>query len=165
MNLIRIDRFSIEIQKDFNNFEYERDREKDLIDSILHTLKKGEVVIYLLQNENDLVGFIAVSASKLKSKDFSIPAIEIDYLFVDKKYRGKVLEKLNQKASIYLIDFVEKMAKRLKKEIGLKGIILYPDMQDETLIKFYMKLGFYKQKVILWENKKRETEYWLITKV
>ena len=165
MNLIRIDRFSIEIQKDFNNFEYERDREKDLIDSILHTLKKGEVVIYLLQNENDLVGFIAVSASKLKSKDFSIPAIEIDYLFVDKKYRGKVLEKLNQKASIYLIDFVEKMAKRLKKEIGLKGIILYPDMQDETLIKFYMELGFYKQKVILWENKKRETEYWLITKV
>jgi len=48
MNLIRIDRFSIEIQKDFNNFGYERDREKDLIDSTLHTLKKGEVVIYLL---------------------------------------------------------------------------------------------------------------------
>jgi len=165
MNLIRIDRFSIEIQKDFNNFEYERDREKDLIDSTLHKLKKSEVVIYLLQNKNDLVGFIAVSASKLKSNKFSIPGIEIDYLFVNKKYRGKVLEKLNQKASIYLVNFVEDLAKRLKQDIGLKGIILYPDMQDETLIKFYMELGFYKQKVVLWEDKVRETEYWLITKV
>jgi len=165
MNLIRIDRFSIEIQKDFNKFEYDRYREKELMDSTLHKLKKSEVVVYLLQNENDLVGFIAVSASKLKSSEFSIPAVEIDYLFVDKKYRGKVLEKLNQKASIYLIDFVEKIAKRLKKEIGLRGIILYPDMQDEKLIDFYSKIGFYKQKVILWEDKKREIEYWLITKV
>ena len=165
MQIKKINSFSTSLYSFFDKFEYDRYREKELMDSILHTLKKGEVVIYLLQNESELIGFIAISASKLKSKDFSIPAIEIDYLFVDKKYRGKVLEKLNQKASIYLIDFIEKMAKRLKKEIGLKGIILYPDMQDETLIKFYMKLGFYKQKVILWENKKRETEYWLITKV
>ena len=165
MNLITINSFSTSLYKLFDKFEYERDREKDLIDSTLHTLKKGEVVIYLLQDKTELIGFIAVSASKLKSNKFSIPGIEIDYLFVDKRYRGKVLEKLNQKASLYLIDFVEKIAKRLKKEIGLKGIILYPDMQDETLIKFYMELGFYKQKVILWEDKKRETEYWLITKV
>jgi len=165
MNLKKINSFSTSLYKFFDNFEYDRYREKELMDSILHTLKKGEVVIYLLQDENELIGFIAISASKLKSNQFSIPGIEIDYLFIDKKYRGKVLEKLNQKASVYLLDFVEKMAKRLKEEIGLKGIILYPDMQDETLIKFYMELGFYKQKVILWENKIRETEYWLITKV
>jgi hypothetical protein len=165
MNLIRIDRFSIEIQKDFNNFEYDRYREKELMDSTLHKLKKSEVVIYLLQNENDLVGFIAVSASKLKSKDFSFPSLEIDYLFVDKRYRGKILDKINQKASLYLIRFIEDLAERLKKEIGLRGIILYPDMQDEKLIDFYSKIGFYKQKVVLWEDKVRETEYWLITKV
>jgi GNAT superfamily N-acetyltransferase len=144
MNLITINSFSTSLYKLFNKFEYERDREKDLIDSTLHTLKKGEVVIYLLQDENDLIGFIAVSASKLKSNKFSIPAIEIDYLFVDKRYRGKVLEKLNQKASIYLLNFVEDLAERLKQEIGLKGIILYPDMQDEKLIDFYSKIGFYK---------------------
>ena len=165
MKLKKINSFSTYLYSFFDKFEYDRYREKELMDSTLHKLKKSEVVIYLLQNENSLVGFIAVSASKLKSKDFSIPSIEIDYLFVDKRYRGKVLDKLNRKASLYLMDFVKELAKQLKKQIGLRGVILYPDMQDETLIKFYMELGFYKQKVILWEDKKRETEYWLITKV
>jgi len=63
------------------------------------------------------------------------------------------------------MDFIKELAKQLKKQIGLRGIILYPDMQDEKLIDFYSKIGFYKQKVVLWEDKKREIEYWLITKV
>ena len=47
MNLITINSFSTTLYELFDKFEYDRYREKELMDSTLHTLKKGEVVIEL----------------------------------------------------------------------------------------------------------------------
>jgi len=163
MQIEKINKYNIDILKMFQTFQTKTDRERDLIDSALHDLKKGNIVIYLLVDNITLLGFVSVSVNKLNSKDFSLPSIEIDYLFVDKKYRGKILLE-NQKASSFLLGFVEKLAKKLKDDVGIRSIILYPDKQEENLIKFYLDLGFQKEKIIIW-NKQRETEFWMIRKI
>jgi len=163
MQIEKINKYNLIVKKTLNSFQTKTDREKDLIDSALHDLKKGNVVIYLLVKELTLLGFVSVSVNKLNSKDFSLPAIEIDYLFVDKRYRGKILENTN-KASDFLLNYIEKLANKLKEDVGVRSIILYPDKQDENLIKFYLDLGFQKEKIVVW-NKQRETEFWMIRKI
>jgi len=37
--------------------------------------------------------------------------------------------------------------------------------QSNSLIDFYQKLGFHKTKLVFWDNKKREIEYWMIKKL
>jgi len=76
-----------------------------------------------------------------------------------------LLQLVNTKASIYLLSFIRDIAKEWQLQFGLKFIILYPDMQSESLIDFYQNLGFHKTKLIFWDNKKRETEYWMIKKL
>jgi len=45
MNLKKINSFSTSLYNFFDNFEYDKYREKELMDSTLHKLKKSEVVI------------------------------------------------------------------------------------------------------------------------
>jgi hypothetical protein len=150
----------------FRNFETKTDREKNLIDSMLSKVKKSDSVIYLLQVDNKNIGFIAVSASKLLTDIEGIPSIEIQYLFIDKKYRKKEFKELdNIKASIFLVGLIQNIALELQTQIGIRYLILYPDKQNLSLVNFYLKLGFYKYKIIIWDNKKRETEYWMIKKL
>jgi len=163
--LEKITKYSIDLQKQFNTFKTKTYREKDLIDSMLHKLKKKEVVIYLLIVNNYMVGFVALSVNKLLSKDFELPSVEIEYLFVDNDFRGKVIIDLNQKASEYLIYQTKIISKKLQDNIGVRGIVLYPDLQNEKLIDFYVKIGFHKEKIITYKNNKKELEYWLITKI
>ena len=163
--LITINKFDIDLKKRFNTFKTKTYREKDLIDSMLHKLKKKEVVIYLLIVNNYMVGFVALSVNKLLSKDFELPSVEIEYLFVDNDFRGKVIIDLNQKASEYLIYQTKIISKKLQDNIGVRGIVLYPDLQNEKLIDFYVKIGFHKEKIITYKNNKKELEYWLITKI
>ena len=111
-------------------------------------------------------GFIAISASRLKTDINGLPSIEIDYLFIDKRYRKQTFKELeNIKASSYLLWFVIEMAEEWQLQFGLKFVILYPDMQNDSLIKFYQNLGFHKTKLVFWDNKIRETEYWMIKKL
>ena len=163
MQIEKINTYNLIVKKTLNSFQTKTDRERDLIDSALHNLKKGNVVIYVLVENITMFGFVSVSVNKLISKDFALPSIEIDYLFVDKRYRGKFLVK-NQKASDFLLGFVEKLAKKLKNDVGIRSIILYPDKQDDNLIKFYSNLGFQKEKIIFW-NKQRKREFWMIRKI
>ena len=150
----------------FRNFETKTDREKNLIDSMLSKVKKSDSVIYLLQVDNKNIGFIAVSASKLLTDIEGIPSIEIQYLFIDKKYRKKEFTELNNiKASVFLVGLIQNIALELQTQIGIRYLILYPDKQNLSLVNFYLKLGFYKYKIIIWDNKKRETEYWMIKKL
>ena len=150
----------------FRNFKYDKDREKDLIDKTITDIQKNRSVVYLLQIDEKNIGFIAISASRLKTDINGLPSIEIDYLFVDTKYRKEKFEELvNTKASIYLLSFIRDIAKEWQLQFGLKFNILYPDMQSESLIDFYQNLGFHKTKLIFWDNKKRETEYWMIKKL
>ena len=81
------------------------------------------------------------SISVTSIEDF--PALQIDFLFVSKKYRGLVLEDLdNVKTSEYLIELVISIAKNIQENIGLKYIVLLPDNKD--LEKIYKELNFNK---------------------
>ena len=155
-----------EYENVFREFKYLKDREKDLIDKTLLDIKKSRSVGYLLQIDNQNIGFIAISASRLKTDINGLPSIEIDYLFIDKRYRKQTFKELeNIKASEYLLFFIGGLAKQWRFEFGLKFVILYPDMQNDSLIKFYQNLGFHKTKLVFWDNKIRETEYWMIKKL
>jgi hypothetical protein len=71
------------------------------------------------------------------------PALQIDFLLVSKKYRGLVLEELdNVKTSEYLIELVISIAKDIQENMGLKYIVLLPDNKD--LEKIYKELNFNK---------------------
>jgi len=154
-------------QNIFRDFKYKEFREKELIDKTILDIKKNRSIAYLLNIDKKYLGFIAISASRLKTDIDGIPAIEIDYLFIDKEYRKQELKKLdNLKASIYLLNLiVNTIAKELQKKLGLKVVILYPNKQNLNLINFYQKIGFHKQKIILWDGKKRKIEYWMIKPV
>ena len=151
-------------QNIFRDFQYKEYREKELIDKTILDIKKNRSIAYLLNVDKKYLGFIAISASRLKTDIDGIPAIEIDYLFIDKQYRKQEFKKLDDlKASIYLLNLIiNNVSKELQKKLGLKVVILYPDKQNLNLINFYHKLGFHKQKIILWDGKKRKKEYWMI---
>jgi len=167
MNIITIDKGNyFSFLNIFRNFETNTIREKELIDSMILKVKKSDSVIYLLQLNQQYIGFIAVSASKLLVDLEGIPSIEVNYLFVDKKYRKKEFQKLNNlKASLFLLGVIQEIVLDLKTQIGIRYLILYPDKQNKSLTDFYTKIGFHKQKIILWNNKKRDIEYWMIKKL
>ena len=71
------------------------------------------------------------------------PSLQIDFLLVDKNYRGRVIEELdNVKASEYLIELSISIAKEIQEKVGLKYIVLLPDNND--LREIYQELNFSK---------------------
>jgi hypothetical protein len=112
-------------------------KERLFIQDIGRRVCKAGTVLYLLEHGEEKLGFIALSASSIG--DF--PSLQIDYLFVDYRFRGKSLPELeNEKASTYLIEFAIKTAKDIQKQIGLRYLVLLPD--DERLETIYLKMGF-----------------------
>ena len=79
-----------------------------------------------------------MSASSIE--DF--PVIQVDYLFVDYKYRKVYIDELEGTISNYLLLFAMNVAENVKETIGLKYLALYPDAQSEKLISHYKEMGF-----------------------
>ena len=116
-----------------------KNREILFIKDICKRVEKSKTVLYVLKKDNEELGLISVSSSSIE--DF--PALQIDFLFVSKKYRGVILEELdNVKTSEYLIELVISIAKNIQESIGLKYIVLLPDNKD--LEKIYKELNFNK---------------------
>ena len=117
----------------------QKHRETLFIEDICKRVKKSKTVLYVLKKDNENLGLISISSTSIE--DF--PALQIDFLFVSKKYRGLVLEDLdNVKTSEYLIELVISIAKNIQENIGLKYIVLLPDNKD--LEKIYKELNFNK---------------------
>lgn len=117
----------------------QKNREILFIEDICKRVEKSKTVLYVLKKDNEKLGLISVSSSSIE--DF--PALQIDFLFVSKKYRGVILEELdNVKTSEYLIELVISIAKNIQESIGLKYIVLLPDNKD--LEKIYKELNFNK---------------------
>lgn len=117
----------------------QKNREILFIEDICKRVEKSKTVLYVLKKDNEELGLISVSSSSIE--DF--PALQIDFLFVSKKYRGVILEELdNVKTSEYLIELVISIAKNIQESIGLKYIVLLPDNKD--LEKIYKELNFNK---------------------
>lgn len=113
-------------------------RERDLLKEIIKLVQKNKTKLYLLKNSNETLGLIALSASSID--DF--PVIQVDYLFVDCKYRKVYIDEIDSTISNYLLLFAMNVAENIKETIGLKYLALYPDAQSEKLISHYKEMGF-----------------------
>jgi len=112
-------------------------REKHFIEDICKRVQKPSTVLYHLKNEDITLGLIALSVSSIGE----FPSLQIDYLFVDRTYRGKSLEILdNLKTSTYLIEFAIEIAKEIQKIAGLRYLVLLPD--NDKLQDVYKDMGF-----------------------
>ena len=117
----------------------QKNREELFIKDICKRVKKSKTVLYVLKKDGLNIGLISISVTSIE--DF--PALQIDFLFVDKNHRGLILTELdNVKASEYLIELAISIAKDIQSTVGLKYIVLLPDNED--LEKTYKNLNFNK---------------------
>jgi len=139
--------------------------ENPLIDSTYFHPVRGERETALLRqilsdglNNNTLVaavhgqgaglsrrlGFIALSVGKLEIDNKSFPAVLIDFLFVDHRYRGKTYGDDAMKLSEALISFAIDSAKQVSELAAVRYLILRPDGGKDNidLVTFYESMGF-----------------------
>lgn len=117
----------------------QKKREELFIKDICKRVKKSKTVLYVLKKDSLNIGLISISVTSIE--DF--PALQIDFLFVDKNHRGIILSELdNVKASEYLIELAISIAKDIQAIVGLKYIVLLPD--NDELEKTYKNLNFNK---------------------
>ena len=113
----------IELSTDTNS----SNRESLFIKDICKRIEKSKTVLYVLKNDDDIIGLVALSATSINDQ----PSIQVDYIFVSEKYRGqKIAELDNCKPFRYLIDLSISLAKDFKSSIGLRYLVLSPDNDD-----------------------------------
>ena len=130
--------------KILNNVELSNDldlsnRESLFIKDICKRIEKSKTVLYILKNDDDIIGLVALAATSIKDQ----PSVQVDYIFVSQKYRGQRIEQLdNCKPFKYLIDISVNIAKDFKSAIGLRYLVLSPDNDD--LKEKYKQVNFQK---------------------
>jgi GNAT superfamily N-acetyltransferase len=132
-------RLGIELLRRFQRASEPRqaEREELFIKDIAKRITRKETVLYLLKDVTHLYGFVALSASSIGE----FPSLQIDYLFVDARFRGQALEVLeHERVSTYLLDFSTNLAIELQERIGLRYLVLLPE--NERLEDFYGEYGF-----------------------
>ena len=113
------------------------EREKLFIEDICKRVQKNGTVLYLLRDQDETFGFIALSVSSIDT----FPSLQVDYIFVSEPYRGVCLEKLSDsKTSTYLIEFAIEIAKEIQDQVGLRYLVLLPD--NDRLQSIYKDMGF-----------------------
>lgn len=113
--------------------------EQNYCSQLIKRAANHQVRLHILANSTDLkiIGFIAISASELKSS----PCITIDYLLTTPPYRSVLFKDLgNMKASEYLLDYVVNLAFLVNKDIPFRYLALQP--AHEKLLPLYCSLGF-----------------------
>jgi len=112
-------------------------REQLFIRDICKRVQKSKTVLYILENDENIIGLISLSATTISEQ----PSLQIDYILVNKPYQGKKLPNLdNTKPFRFLIEFTIDLAKELQDKIGLRYIVLSPD-NDDIKAK-YKQVGF-----------------------
>jgi hypothetical protein len=129
------------------NFKYnstlERgSRERELLAETIKLVEKQKSIMYLLIKDNQYLGIISLSVSSIND----IPSSQIDYLFVDNNYRKQKLAELgNRTISKYLIFLSIQICEKIRENIGLKYLSLYPDRQSKVLTSYYKNELDFKQ--------------------
>jgi len=124
---------TVELSEELEQFQ----REKYFIEDICKRVQKPSTVLYHLKHNNVTLGLISLSVSSIGE----FPSLQIDYLFVNRTYRGKSLEILEGlKTSTYLIEFAIEIAKEIQAIAGLRYLVLLPD--NSKLQEVYKSMGF-----------------------
>lgn len=124
-------------------------RESLFIKDICNRIEKSKTVLYILEFDTKIIGFIALSATTVQDQ----PSMQIDYIFVSEEFRAQSLKILdNLKPFKYLIEMAINIAKEIKTIVGLRYIVLSPD--SEALKDKYKKVSF-----------KELTDEWMYLKI
>jgi hypothetical protein len=116
--------------------EFKNERELELTKNILKDCNNKKSFIYLLKMDKKEVGFVAISFDRIAES----PVLSIEYLFVAKSYRKEIIV-FNKRISEILIGFIiEEVIPKIKQYAPIRYLTLYPDQQNETLIRYYLKL-------------------------
>ena len=140
---------------DFFQNQFENDRERELLLNLLKDCNNKKNTIYVLEIDKIKVGVIGITFERVMDS----PVLSIDYLFVAKDYRKKIIVK-NYKASQILISFIlDKIIPTIQEVAMIRYLALYPDMQNEKLANYYLNL--IPQSFKIKENK----DIWILFKL
>ena len=138
----------------FDN-KFENDRERELLINLLKDCNNRKNIIYVLEIDNKKVGVIGVTFERVVNS----PVLSVDYLFVAKDYRKRIIAK-NSKVSQILISFVlDSIIPKIQEYVMIRYLALYPDMQNEKLANYYLDL--IPQSFKIKENK----DIWILFKL
>lgn len=102
-------------------------RENAFIKDICKRVKQSKTVLYVIEDDNESIGLIAISTTSFEEQ----PSLQIDYIFVNDRYRGVVVEELdNCKPFRYLVGFAINIANEIKTKVGLRYLLLSPDSDE-----------------------------------
>jgi len=147
---------SIAVQKrslinavDFSDNPSKAIREKALLSQAISYASNNSTQLYSLKDTTGILkgilGYIALSASEVMINDIKKPAVLIDLLFVNNKYRSKTYEHFeNLKISELLLEYAGAEFYKVREHIGVSYLILYPERgrENKNLVAFYESMGF-----------------------
>lgn len=131
----------------FSYHPFRGTREKEILVQTFADAYLGNTKITLIsdnrKDKNSKVGLIALSNGSLELNGKALPAIIIDYVFVNYDSRG---ENSNEdiKVSQMLLYYAIQQALEISKIVGLRYLILRPDggKENEKLVSFYESMEF-----------------------
>ena len=155
MELIKFEKVVIPTFLSYFNGEFQNDRERELLLNLIKDCNNRKSFIYLLKDDKKGIGCIGITFERVMDS----PVLSIDYLFVAKSYRKKEIIN-NKKVSEFLISFLlDDLIPKIKEHAPIRYLALYPDMQNETLINYYLKLISNSFKI------KENKDVWILLKV
>lgn len=130
-----------------DSFEYHElrgTREKEILSQTLIDASLTNTKITTIRDvDNNKLGLIALSNGSLELNDKLFPAIIIDYIFVDNRYRATNKD-LDIKVSQMLIYYAIQKAIEISQTVGIRYLILRPDggKENQKLVSFYESMEF-----------------------
>jgi len=122
-------------------------REKEILAQTFVDAYLGNTKITMIsdnrKDKDSKKGLIALSNGSLELDSKALPAIIIDYIFVDYANRGKNNE-MDMKISEMLLFYAIQRAIEISKIVGVRYLILRPDGGKENvkLVSFYKSMEF-----------------------
>jgi len=155
MDIIKIDKVVIPNFLDYFRDEFDNDRERELLLNLLKDCNNKKSTIYLLKDDEKGIGFVGTTFERVMDS----PVLSVDYLFVAKSYRKKRIIN-DKKVSEFLISFLlDNVIPLIKKGSIVRYLALYPDMGNEKLTNYYLKLISNSFKI------KEKKDIWILLKI
>ncbi len=122
-------------------------REKEILTQTFIDASLGNTKITIISDDNKIIkgklGLIALSNGSLELENKKLPAIIIDFIFVDNRYRSDTLN-ADIKVSQMLLYYAIQKVIEISQTVGIRYLILRPDggKENKKLVSFYESMEF-----------------------
>ena len=122
-------------------------REKEILSQTLIDASLGNTRITTIHDDTKSLkgklGLIALSNGSLELDSKILPAIIIDFIFVDNRFRGSQ-DIFEIKVSQMLLYYAIQKAIEISQTVGIRYLILRPDggKENKQLVEFYKSMNF-----------------------